>query len=258
MFQTLANQLGRSLPSLTAQGARSCAINYGYHTQPYGFAEVAKVAYEHTVEAEVARVYTTRENASGVYLLIRAVDPVKAEAYWAAHKKGRKRRAADILNSVSIQRSTSLAILKAARTGKNGHVPKKIQPRSLVTKQEQRAIQKRQKALVGFAKAGWYQAARALGRVRSTVVADDGSRTSAQIFPAYIRTLARRNSGIGSGKTVSSPHHAMTSISTHVRHALPALPESARKKAEESARQAFQKACREAMAAIVRNRHKAA
>jgi hypothetical protein len=254
----MANALGRTLPSLTAQGARSGAINYGFYTLPYGFLETTKVALQLKIGDEVSRVYTTRDNPSGVYLLIRAVDPVKAEAYWAAHKKGSTRRALDILNSVNIQRSTSTSILKAARTGRRASVPKKIQPRSLVTRQELKAIQKRQMQLAGFAKAGWYAAARSLGRVRSSVVADDGSRNSVQVFPAYIRAIARKYPGLGSARTVASQYNAATTITSHVRHAAEAIPDGLMFKAEESAQRAFRETCRLALSHIIRNRHRAA
>lgn len=257
-FQNMANALGRTLPSLTAQGARSGAINYGFYTLPYGFLETTKVALQLRIMDDVSRVYTTRDNPSGVYLLIRAVDPLKAEAYWAAHKKGRQRRALDILNSVSIQRSTDVSVLNAARSGIRGSVPKKIQPRSLVTRQELRAIQKRQSNLAGFAKAGWYAAARSLGRVRSSVVADDGSRNSVQIFPPYIRALARKYQGLGSSRTVASQYNAATTVTSHVRHAEDAIPGGLMFKAEESAQRAFREACRLALSHIIRNRHRAA
>lgn len=252
-METLAAELNRSLPSLTAQGARSCAINYGYNSQPFGFDESTAAQYREVVKGQVAQVYATRENASAVYLLIKAVDPVKAEEFWSAHKKGRKRRMLDIINSVSIQKSTDIAILKKARTGRHGNVPKNVAARSLVTKQQLTAIQKQQEKLVGFAKAGWYQAARALGRVRRSVETD-GRRTSEEIFPGYIRTLARRFPGIGYATTISSGNTASTTISSMVRHAANAMPRSRQKQAEASAQDHFNQACREAMQRLIAKR----
>lgn len=257
-FARMAQALNRTLPSLVTQGARSCAINYGYHTQPYGFADAPAEKFRSTVGAQVAQIYATRENPSAVYLLIRNIDPVKAEAYWAAHKKGSKRRALDILRSVSVPNGTDISILKAARTGRKASVPKRAAARSLVTMPQQRALWKQQRALVGFAKAGWYQAARALGRVRRSVEMTDGTRTSEEIFPGYIRKLARQYPGIGHGVTVSTDTHAACTVSSSVRHAADALEEGRKLQAEDSARENFRDACRVALYHITQKRTRSA
>lgn len=241
-LRSIAASLGRELPSLCAQGARSCAINYGYHSLPYGFDESIAAHYRQMIKVQVATVYAVRDNPSAVYLLIKAVDPLKAEQYWAAHKKGRRRRMADIVNSVSIQKSTDISILKSARTGRNANVPKRTAPKSLVTIQQLRAIQKQQERLVGFAKAGWYQAARKLGRVRRSVD-NNGVRTSEQIFPAYIRSLARKHQNIGDAVVRSTADSASATISTNVRHAVNAMPPRRQAQAEASAEDHFRQAC---------------
>lgn len=248
-MQRLTAELGRDLPSLVKQAARSGAQNYGFHTAPYGFDEPE--VFRATIEAEVRRVFATRDQPSAVYLLIRQVDPVKAEAYWAAHKKGSKRRALDILNSVSIRKGADLAVLRDARKGRAGHVPKKIQPRALVTTAELNAMVKRQQKLAGFAKAGWYAAARGIGgRVRTNFTRDDGTRGTKETFPAFIRKLANGNAGIGGARQGGGETHYWVEIFSNVRHAINALPESRRKQAEAAAEEGFSRACREALAAM--------
>jgi hypothetical protein len=253
-WERMAQRLNRELPSLVMQAARTCAINMGYHTQPYGFSEVTANQFKLAVAAEVARVFTTRQQASGVYLLMRRVDPVKAEQYWAAHKKGSHRRALDILNSVALPNQPDISVLKAARVSKNAHVPKRYTPRVLLTAPQQRALIKQQQDLVGLAKAGWYQAARSLGRVRSGVVRADGSRTSEEIFPNYIRRVARQHAGLGSSRLTHQRNHARCTVSTNVRHANNALSSVNRAKAQDSANEAFRKACRDSISAIIRSR----
>jgi hypothetical protein len=241
-----ALELKRSMPSLVNQAARSCAIQYAYVSQPFGFTDPEK--FRKTIEAEVTRVFITRQNASGVYLLIRDIDPIKAEAYWAAHKKGSTRRAADILNSVNIPRSTDVSLLKNARTGKNAHVPKKIKPRSLVTQGEQRAIINRQVKLAGFAKAGWVNAGRSLGgRLRTNTTSATGQRTTTETIPAWIRAVANKYKTSGGSTTGSTETGAYAEIYTSVRHAQNALSDGAKTSATEQARTYFVNACKESI-----------
>lgn len=250
-MNSLAKDMGRSLPSLCAQGARSACISYAARTLPFGFSTVAAVSMRLILGAEVSRVYVTRDNPSAVYLLIKKSDPQKAEQYWAAQKKNgaQSRRAMDILNSVSgMEKSTSVSILKAARTSRHAHVPKRIAPRSLVTKQELSTIINKQQKLVGFAKAGWYSAARALGgRVRTNLVWADGSRSTVETFPDYVRKLANANPGIGTATVATSPTSASATVGTNVRHAVNALPASQQAEAEAIAEVAFNDACRTAL-----------
>lgn len=242
-----AAELKRAMPSLVNQAARSCAIQYAYASLPVGFNDPEK--FKITIISEVARVFITRENASGVYLMIRDVDPVKAEAYWAAHKKGSARRAADILNSVNICRSTDISILKNARTGKNGHVPKRIKPRSLVTKGERSAIVNRQVKLAGFAKAGWVNAGRSLGgRLRTNNVSSTGVRSTSETIPAWLRAVANKHKNTGGSYTGSTETSAFAEIYTSVRHGEePALWAGAQDSADEMARSYFVNACTEAI-----------
>ena len=239
-------ELKRTLPSVVNQAARSCAIQYAYASLPYGFMDPQK--FKDAIVGEVARVFITRDNRSGVYLMIREVDPIKAEAYWAAQKKGSLRRAGDILNSVNLPRSTDISILKNARTGKNAHVPKKIKPRSLVTQGEQRAIINRQVKLAGFAKAGWVNAGRSLGqRLRTNNVAADGTRTTTETIPAWIRAVANKHKTTGGSSTGSTDTTAYAEIYTSVRHATNALSDGAKTSETEKARTYFVNACKESI-----------
>ena len=245
-MEQLAEEMRRSVPSLVKQQARSAAQNLGFQTAPYGFDAPEK--FLATIEAEVKRVFATRDQPGAVYLLIRQVDPIKAEAYWAAHKKGSRRRALDILNSVTIKKGTDISVLRDARTGRNGHVPKKIQPRALVTQSELNAMVKRQQQLAGFAKAGWYQAARGIGgRVRTNLVDADGKRSTKETFPAYIRKLANSSPGIGGARQGGGENSYWVEIFTNVRHAVDALPKSQEAKAMAAAKEAYTKACMEAL-----------
>ena len=249
-MERLAEEMGRSIPSLVKQQARSEAVNYGFHTSPYGFDTPEK--FLDKIEGDIRRVFATREQPGAVYLLIRQVDPIKAEQYWAAHKKGSKRRALDILNSVSIRRGADLNVLKDARTGWWGRVPKRIQPRALATKSELNALVKRQQKLAGFAKAAWYQAGRGIGgRIRTNFVREDGSRGTKETFPAWIRKLANANAGIGGARQGGGESHYWVEIFSQVRHGADALYRES--EAIEAAREGFEKAC---MAALVEIRAK--
>lgn len=246
-LERLGEEMRRAVPSLVKQHARSGAVNLGFHTLPYGFDEPE--AFRAKIEADVRRVFATREDASAVYLLIRQVDPQKAELYWAAHKKGSRRRALDILNSVTIPRGADVAVLKEARKGRGGSVPKRIQPKALVTKSELNAMVKRQQRLAGFAKAAWYQAGRAIGgRIRTNVVRTDGTRGARETFPAFIRKLANGNAGLGGARQGGGETHYWVEIFTNVRHARNALSKAKEAQAMAAAREGFEKACREALA----------
>jgi hypothetical protein len=238
----LAEELRRSIPSLVKQQARSSATNFAFRSVPFGFQEPEK--FRATIEAEVRRVYATRENPNAVYLLLRAVDPQQAEIYWSLHKKGKVRQANQILNSVSIQRGSDVGILKNARVGKGAHVPKKIAPRSLVTSTELRAIVKRQVRLAGFAKAGWYQAARAIGgRLRTNFTTADGVRGTKETFPAYLRKLANASPGIGGARQGGDEMSYFVEIFSSVKHAVEALPHGRQAEAERAARDFFVESC---------------
>jgi hypothetical protein len=115
-------------------------------------------------------------------------------------------------------------------------VPKDFQPSALVTETQARAYAKKQAALVGFAQAGWYAAARGLGgRVRRNRVSATGKRSTSEAFPAYVRKLANRYSGIGGARVISGSHTCRVEIWTGVRHAQNALPSHLQSLAEDDA-----------------------
>jgi len=107
------------------------------------------------------------------------------------------------------------SVHRVSRTGPYGRV-EHSGPREVVPKQQLDAFTKKKMATVGLAKAGWYAAAKALGgRIRRNLVADDGKRSTVEIFPAFVKKLARKYPGLGGARV--SP--GRVEVFTNVRHA---------------------------------------
>lgn len=232
--------IARDQESVLRQEARALCIRYAQCTAPaYGLAfdEARAEGMKRRVEADVRRVFVTRAQGGRIYELIKRRSPQLAAAYWAAWKSQDTRRQTRIMREAGISQSAlDPGTHRSARTGPQGSVPKSFQGSELASEPQVRAYARKKAALVGFAQAGWYAAARGLGgRIRRRTVSGSGKRSSAEAFPAYIRKLANKNPGIGGARVLTGGATSRVEIWTGVRHAAAALPEHLRSLAEDEA-----------------------
>lgn len=255
--------VAREQESILKQEARALCTRYAQCTAPaYGLAfDPARAeGMKKRVEGDVRRVFLTKQQGGRVYEQVKRRSPQLAKAYWNAWKTRDTRALTRILRDCGI----SIAALdpsthKAARTGPNGSVPKNHQATDMVSEPQARAYARKQAALVGFAQAGWYAAARGLGgRIRRNLVSDTGKRGTVETFPAYIRKLANRYSGIGGARVLTGGATARVVIWTAVRHARNALPDNLRALAEDEAAANVSQALAASLAALNRKKFNAA
>lgn len=255
--------LAREQESILKQEARALCTRYAQSTAPaYGLSfDVPRAeAFARRVQGDVRRVFLTRQQGGRVYELIKRRSPQLATAYWRAWKSKDERAQTRIMRDAGL----TLAALdpsthKAARTGPGANVPKNYQAKDMVSEPQARAYAKKQAALVGFAQAGWYAAARGLGgRVRRNLVSATGKRSTAETFPPYIRKLANKTPGIGGARVLISGPAARVEIFTSVRHARAALPDHLRDLAEEEAQHLVTTALAESLRALTRKKFRAA
>ena len=241
--------LSRTQESVLKQEARALCTRYAQCTLPaYGlsFDPARAEGMKKRVEGDVRRVYLTRQQGGRVYEAIRRRSPQLAQAYWQAWKSKDERAQTRIMREAGL----TLAALdpsthKAARTGRHARVPKDYQATEMVSEPQARVYARKQAALVGFAQAGWYAAARGLGgRVRRNLISETGKRSTSEAFPAYIRKLANKHSGIGGARVLTSGTTCRVEIWTSVRHAIHALPHNLKDLAEEEAQALVAKAMR--------------
>jgi len=255
--------IAREQESVLKQEARALCTRYAQCTAPaYGLSFDAARAegMKKRVESEVHRVFLTRAQGGRVYSAIYQRSPQLAKAYWNAWKKKDTRAQTRIMRDAGL----SLAALdpgthKTARTGFHASVPKAFQGKEMVSQPQLRAYARKQAALVGFAQAGWYAAARGLGgRVRRNLVSATGKRSTAEAFPGYIRKLANRHPGIGGARVLTSGSTCRVEIWTGVRHAKHALPGHLSDLAESEARENVAKALAASVHALNRKKFHAA
>jgi len=213
--------INRTADSVLAQEGRALCVSYGFMSEPRGLQEKSGAKLSNVVEGDVRSVFASRQDAAKVFRLLQSRDPGKAKAYWHAYKSGDKRRMGQILTSANLPQGIDPGALKAARTSPGARVNRKTQiPVSLASEAQVRARVRKQQQLVGFAKAGWYAAARALGgRIRKNYVTPLGKRATAEIFPAYVRKISRRYPSIGGARVLPG----RVEVFTNVRHANVAL-----------------------------------
>ncbi len=200
--------LSRTTESIVNQEARALCVSYGSSTLPGpGLQDGGKVeAFRKTVEGDIKRVFPSREDPSRVFQLLQAHAPQYAAAYWHAHKSRKPRAVAAILRKANLPQGINPAAHKAARTGKHGRVKKGQKPVSLANAAQLRVFVRKQRALVGTAKAGWYCAAKGIGgRV-------------------YVRKIARKFPDLGGVRFRGTGQRYTVEIFTNVRHAREALP----------------------------------
>lgn len=237
-----AKTMEKEALAILRQEARALAVAYGSATTPPDAAGPdAAEKFKDRIEKEVSRVYVTRDSPRAVYALMKKHAPDLAKAYWNAHKSQKPRQMTAILRKAGLpQGGASADGLKKYRTGKGARVVTgQGGGESLVRTSEQRRLIREQQATVGTAKAGWHQAARGIGgRVRRNFVSATGKRTTAEVFPAYVRKVSRKLANLG-GAFVGT---GSVTIWTNVHHATKALADSKRRGAEINARNNLQKA----------------
>jgi hypothetical protein len=238
-------ELEKDVQAVLRQEARALAISYGLATVPFGQSTGPK--YRKKIEADVGKVFATRDDAPGVYRMLKRHAPQLASAYWAAHKSGKKSRADAIVRKAGLpQGGASRGGMKQYRTRADGAVGRINEPTSLVRSNERNKVIRESQATVGTAKAGWHQAGKALGaRTRRNLVSATGKRTTVEAFPAYVRKVSRKFSGLG-GAFVGRNR---VRIWTNVRHARKAMRPRLQKAAEHFARDNVSKAMEYAAAA---------
>lgn len=231
--------------------ARGLCIAYGKHTSPPDAGgETALNGYRSRIGKDVARVFPVSTDLAAVYRLMLAHAPHLAGAWWHAVKSQDTKRANDILRLADLPRSApSAATLKSYRTAAKGRVDRRKSPESLARPAEQSRLAKSQAALVGVAKAGWHQAAKAIGgRVRINLVAEDGKRSTAEAFPAWVRKVSRKIAGLG-GAMVGK---GRVTIFSNVRHAAAAIEPRHKAGAEAAAAETFSKAMAAAVSRVTK------
>lgn len=247
-FKDHPELLGRTARSIVIQEARALAVNYGAVTMPGpGMQQEGKVeAFRKEVESDIRRVFATRTNPSSIFQMLKesgaelASGLSIANAYWNAFKKKQPRLMASLLRAAGLPQGLDPAAHKAARTGKNGRVAKGQKPVSVANDASLRVFVRKQRALVGFAKAGWYCAAKALGgRVRSNLRGANGTRRTEEKFPAYVRKLARRFPDAGGAIITENAGAVTVAIFTNVRHAVEAMPAHLKAGADAAAQQSL-------------------
>lgn len=221
--------IAREQESILKQEARALCIRYAQCTKPgYGlsFDPARAEGMARRISSEVNRVFLTRQQGGRIYDLMMRRSPQLAKAYWNAWKKQDTRTQTRLLRDAGLTlTSLNTASHKASRTGPGSRVPKNFQPTDMVSEPQLRAFARQQAALVGFAQAGWYAAARGLGgRIRVNHVAADGKRSTEEAFPPYIRKLANKFPGIGGARVLTTGASSSVEIWTNVRHASTALP----------------------------------
>ncbi len=209
--------LDRTLESVLKQEARAICIKLGGAAMPVGLQETARVqAHRAKVAAQVGWVYASQDQRRVILSEIKRRSPVLARAYARAMKDGNEAQMKRYMTEAGLViGGLNPAVHRNARTGPYGKV-QHTGPREIVPKQQLDAFVRKKQANVGTAKAGWYAAAKALGgRIRRNLVAEDGKRSTIEIFPAYIKKIARRFPGLGGAKIMPG----RVEVFTNVRHA---------------------------------------
>jgi hypothetical protein len=157
-------KIARTLESLVKQEARGMAVELARYTRPYGFAERAKKKGEKAVAADIRQIFAV---PSAAYEELRKSDPAAAERFWANIQNRRFARAQTALrgsrsawNDLPVGRLDP-SLHQWGRLG--GSKPKQIITSPQARESYIAKIQRR----VGFAKASWLNAGKAIGgRVR--------------------------------------------------------------------------------------------
>ena len=165
-LQRLAVTMRKDLPTIIRQSARRIAVNAARHTAPFGFEspEISAHGMRERIRADVNRTHQPlpvlmqtldEEQRRQLTWLIENSTPGKVNKWLEANGLQQKfRKTAD--------RQTH----RWARRGKSGPVPKDYVVKWVVPEETNERLQKKQLAMIGYAKYGWSLVARALGGTR--------------------------------------------------------------------------------------------
>jgi hypothetical protein len=209
--------VGRTVESVLKQEARALCIKLGGAAMPVGLTETARVqAHRAKVARQIGEVYVSQDRKNAIAAEIKRRSPDLARAYVRASREGNEAQMRRYMREAGLViGGLNPAVHRNARTGQYGKV-EMSGPREVVSKPQLDAFIRKKQANVGTAKAGWYAAAKALGgRIRRNLVADDGRRSTIEIFPAYVKKIARKFPGLGGAKVMPG----RVEIFTNVRHA---------------------------------------
>jgi len=228
--------LGRDVESVLKQGARATCVFLGNATDPTGMQDGHAEANRNKVERQVRQVFLAKEPPWQLLAALKRRSPRLFHGYIRARQEGDEKQMRRYLQEAGIQIGVlNPSTHRAARTTASGGVPKDYQGSDMVTSPQLAAYAKRKRAQVGLAKAGWYAAAKSLGgRVRSNDTVN-GKRVTAEIFPPYLRKLARKYPGTGGSRI----QPGRVEVFSNVRHAREAIRDGNLDDALFNARQSF-------------------
>lgn len=223
-FKEHPELVNRTVESVLVQEGRAVCVEWASATYPGpGFKDAEAVKFRRRVRGDVGRVFAVRSSPYQVMELLKVHAPKLAKGYWKAHKAGQQSAMDAIVRAANLPQGLTRGAHKSARDA-HGAVGKNHKPESLVREPQFNAFAKGQEKLVGFAKAGWYCAAKALGgRVRRNIREDNGKRRTEEIFPKWIRDLARRYPDAGGARVTTTGRQVTVEVFTNVRHAQEAL-----------------------------------
>lgn len=203
--------------------ARLVAGSLAKGTAPVGFGETTRKKLVNIITAEITRAFPVNEidsqNAGGIFkLLEKEFGKDLADAFWFQHKSGNRGAAARFVRRRGLPRGIDEREYDRRRRRKEGVGS---EPIALATPGRVAALIRRREKRVGMAKAGWHQAAKAIGGRLRTETA--GGKVVAT-FPRWV-IAAGRGLSLGGARIRGGPL-AEVSIYTSVRHSRGALAPS--------------------------------
>jgi hypothetical protein len=258
MLKEAPEVIGRTADSIVRQEARALCVAFGAGTMPGGFSGgltgKAVEEFDASIRAQIARVYATKDEGLRLLPLIQRRSPRLASAYRRAVKEGNVSQQKRYLREAGIQPdSLDPSLHREARTGRGASVAKGQKAQALVPANQRKRYAREKGALAGLAKAAWYAAAKSIGgRVRRNIVEASGKRRTEEIFPARLRSLARRFPQTGGSRVTFQ----RVEIFSNITYAVEALPDALYDRAVMSAQASFAKALRDNITALRRRRFK--
>lgn len=249
-LKAFAEELPRTAESLLAQEARAFCVNAGFHTMPYGFSPDTR-KFQAKIAGDIRKVYLTTESIYRLTEIIKPRSTRLAFGFYRASKAGNTVQANKYLRQAGIPvEALDPALHQRARRGPGLGVPKGTVPNTVVRRPSLAKYTRERGATIGTAKAGWYAAAKALGgRVRSNSTDSTGKRTTAEIFPPYVRKRANKRPGLGGARVTPG----RIEVFTNVEYANDALTRTL-DEIQEGAQEAFLEAVAKSLQAL-RKKH---
>lgn len=220
-FQQQPQLLHRSTRSLVAQEGRALCVAYASATHPGpGFSPAKNAKFAERIETDIRSIYAVPAKPGQIYAMMKVHAPELANAYWHAYKAQRPRAMEEIRRKANLPGGFNPAQHRQARTGPKGSVARPEAPLTVSSGPSVAAYVRKKKALVGFAKAGWAAAAKAIGgRVRRNVRDAAGNRRTEEKIPAPLRKLANRFPDSGGARWSENGSKVTLEIFTRVSYA---------------------------------------